>query len=142
MTYNTFVTNNMGRYIEYADPNNLNQCVDMMRRYIKDVWGFNPYVLPTALYAQDIYKKFNSTNLLVKIANTPTNMPKQGDLVFLKNLFPITGRPGHVGVYDSGDLYKLNLFGQNYPTGRPCGFWQFKYRYYWQDIVLGWIHKK
>lgn len=138
ITYNEFVKNNLGRYLEYADPTNKNQCVDMMRYYIRDVWGLPPYSIPTALYVKDMYKKFISTSKLIKIPNTPTGVPKQGDLVFWGFYPGVTGWAGHVAVFDSGDTKWMTTFGQNYPTGRPCGFW--KYWYY--RGVMGWIHKK
>lgn len=71
MTHDQFTIKNYGRYLEFADPTNKYQCIDLMRYYIRDVWGMDPYAIPTAKYAKDIYTKFESTPTLRKIPNTP-----------------------------------------------------------------------
>ena len=141
MTYTEFVNKYYGKYVEFADPSNMYQCVDIMRKYIKEVWGMDPNILPVTLYAKDIFTKFTGAPGLKKIYNTPDNIPSRGDILFLGWWWPVTGIAGHVGMVDSADLYKFVLFNQNYPTNYPCNFRNFNYSWGPQPIVRGWIHK-
>ena len=120
ITHDEFTKKYLNRYIEYADPTNLFQCVDMMRRYMVEVLGVPPYSIPRALYAKDIYKNFVANQYFRKIKNTPDNVPRKGDILFLGYYPRVTGWAGHVGVVDSADVMKLVLFNQNYPTSNPC----------------------
>lgn len=143
MTYDQFVLKNVGKYIEYADPTNPNQCVDLMYKYMQDVWGYATprTVIKPSLHAKNIFTNFQGYPGLVKIPNTPTGIPKRGDILFMGWLSPITGYSGHVGIVDWSDMYTFILFNQNYPKNYPCNYRRFKYKYYGWNIVRGWIHK-
>ena len=142
MTHDQFTKRWLGRYYDFPNTSDPNQCMDIMRLYEQDVWGVNPYVIPRAVTAKQAYHLSSSNNIIKKIPNTPNGIPKRGDLIFFRTLFPYTGLAGHVGIVDSADLYNVTVFHQNYPGGSPCSFKRFKYRYFNTDFVLGWIHKR
>ena len=52
----------------------------IMRQYIKEVWGVDPYVIPRAGTAKQAYLNARTNSKIIKIANTPTGLPQQGDL--------------------------------------------------------------
>lgn len=143
ITHNNFIKKYLGRYAEYPGTSSaINQCIDIMRYYIRDVWNLDAYVIPRAATAKDAWLQAKTNSKITKIPNTPNGIPQQGDIIFFKPWFyPYTGWAGHVAIVEKADLYTITVFQQNYPTGRPCEFGKFKYRYYGKDIVYGWIRK-
>lgn len=136
MAYDEFVSKWIGRYLDYDGKYGF-QCVDLMRQYVKDVYGLNPYqAIPTTGNAKEIYRNFRNNQYLRKENNTPTNMPQKGDIVFWGTYPFITGFAGHVGIVVEASLYHLIVFNQNYPVGSPCQYRRFSYK-----GVLGWLHR-
>lgn len=144
MTHGQFITANMGRYVDY-DKRYGNQCVDLMRQYIKDVEGIDPYqAVPAGATAKTIFQNFSGNKYYQKILNSPSNVPKKGDLVFWGYYPSVTGWAGHVGVFDSGDLYSVVVFNQNYPTGSSCQLRKFgtSKLFHGYRGVMGWLRRK
>ena len=113
------------------------QCVDLLRVYLRDVLGTSPYALAPVTYAKELYKKFNPTTPFIRITNTPTGIPRKGDII-VWDFYPfVTGWAGHVGIFVEGNVNTFISFDQNYPTGRPCQMVKHSYR-----GVLGWLRKK
>lgn len=137
MTHAEFINKYRGKYVEYADASNRYQCVDLMRLYIKEVWGIDPYTVERGLTAKQIYLNSSTNSKIVKIDNTPNGIPQKGDLVFWGWYLGVTGWAGHVAVYDSGDLYNIISFDQNYPTYTPCHLQRHSYK-----GVMGWLRKR
>jgi hypothetical protein len=143
MTYSAFVKKYQGKYIDFDGKFGC-QCVDLMRAYVKEVHGLNPYsAIPTMGYAKDIFKNFKDNQYFKKVLNTPSALPKQGDIIFWNYYPTITGWAGHVALVDKADLIYLLTFGQNYPTNSPC-----QYRKFGSSPVLhgyrgvmGWLRK-
>lgn len=137
MTYSDFIWKWNTRYCDY-DGRYGNQCVDLMRQYCKDVLGVDGYIaIPPRGNAKDIFYAFRDNAYFKKVLNTPTGIPKKGDVLFFKTSlwFPFSfGIAGHVGIVDNADLYNITLFNQNYPTGRYCEFRRFKYK-----DCIGWL---
>ena len=134
MNVQQFFSKYNGKFIDY-DGMYSTQCTDLMRAYIKEVLGWSPYVaIPQTGWAKNIFNNFSNNKYFTKILNTPTGMPKKGDLVFWGYYPFVTGWVGHVAVYDSGDVMKLITFDQNYKTGTPCHYQKHSYR-----GVLGWL---
>lgn len=137
MTLDQFIIKYNGRYLDY-DHSFGAQCVDLMRGYVNEVFGFAPYTaIPTTGNAKDIFRKFVSNKYFTKIFNGPTNFPKKGDIVFFGTYPFLYGFAGHVGLCSSADSMNLVLFEQNYPTGSTCRFGKHSYK-----GCLGWLTPK
>ncbi len=140
LTHKQFLTKYLGRFVDY-DGKWGNQCVDLIRFYIREVFGREAYVvLPGAPTAKQIYTNFTGNAFFKKVANTPNNMPKQGDLVFFKTSvwFPfLYFSAGHTAVVDSANLYSMIVVEQNYPTGHSVRLFKRSYK-----DCLGWITRK
>lgn len=144
MTYNDFIWKWNGRYVDY-DGRYGAQCVDLIRQYVKEVLGVEAYkAIPAGPTAKQIFLNFKSNQYFTKVLNGPTNVPKKGDIVFWGTYPFVTGWAGHTALFDSGDIFTIVAFGQNYPTGQPCKF----YKYGRSKIlhgyrgVMGWLTPK
>lgn len=136
MNLNEFINKYNGKFVDY-DKKFGNQCVDLMRQYIKEVWGLNPYTaFPANKYAKYMFNYY-SVSLLKKTVNTPTGVPKPGDIIFWKTYPFVTGVAGHVGIVVSANVNSLIIFNQNYPINSACSMRKFSYK-----GVLGWFSKK
>lgn len=139
MTYKQFTEKWLSRYLDFDGMFGF-QCVDVMRQFTKDVDGFSPYIaIPTRGHAKDIFNNFKTNQYYRKVLNTPTGVPKQGNIVFWKTStwFPfIYGISGHVAIIDTANIKEMIVFEQNYPTGKPCKFRKCGYK-----DCLGWLQK-
>jgi surface antigen len=139
MNHSQFTGKFNGKFIDYDNAYGF-QCVDLMRKYVLDVYGLKPYVaIPTTGNAKNIFYNFRDNKYFKKVLNTPNNMPKKGDIVFFKtSVLPpwFYGFAGHVAVVDSANVMSMILFGQNYPTGSACSFRKFSYK-----DCLGWLSR-
>ena len=142
MTIDTFFITYNGRFIDFDGKYGF-QCVDLIRQYIKEVLGWEPYAaLPTTGNAKDIFNKFpdGGNKYFTKIKNSPTNVPKKGDIIFWKTSYwyPwLYGWAGHTAVVSVAWLMGLNVFGQNYPTKSFCKFATHTYK-----DCLGWLRPR
>jgi hypothetical protein len=107
------------------------QCVEIANEWLKEL---GLAMLPWT-NAQDFDDKLKSdTSDYVWIVNTPTNIPKPGDLVIWQG----PGLDfGHIAIFLSGDAMSFTSFDQNWPTGslpHP------QKHTYWN--VEGWLHPK
>jgi cell wall-associated NlpC family hydrolase len=134
MTLDIFINKYNGKFID-VDGRYGCQCTDLMRQYLIDVLGLPPYSIPAADYAKNIFKNFKSNSQFQKIMNTPTGVPKRGDIVFWGTYPFVTGIAGHVAIFSGGNSYKFISFDQNYPTGATCRYVNHDYR-----GVMGWLH--
>jgi hypothetical protein len=140
MTHAQFVKKYLGHFKDW-DKKWGNQCVDLVRYYIHDVFGLAPYaVLPGAPTAKAIFYNFKDNAFFKKVVNTPNGIPKKGDLVFFKtSILPtwLYGFAGHTAVIDSASLYSMIVLEQNYPTGNSIRLFKRSYK-----DCLGWITRK
>lgn len=129
MTLQQFLTKWNGKYCEVAgSANAVNQCVDLANAYIRDVLGL-PIIEWTN--AQDFPKKAGPA--YDYILNTPTGVPKEGDIVVWKSADNV----GHIAVFIEGNASSFKSFDQNYPLGTPCHVQGHTYA-----NVMGWLRKK
>lgn len=134
MTFNDFINKYDGKYIDY-DNHYGYQCVDLMRQYIKEVLGFDPYTaVPPVAHAKDIYTRYNP-KYFTRIPNGKTNFPQSGDIVIWGYYPLVTGWSGHVAVNITGAPMNLISFDQNYNI-RACHRQLHNYK-----GVLGWLRK-
>ena len=87
------------------------QCVDLAKLWL-DYLGYD--ASGTWGNGKD-WDKNDGRQGLRWIANTPTGLPQQGDLIVWGN-----GTYGHVAVFIDGDLLNFRSFDQNYPVGSVC----------------------
>lgn len=106
-------------------------CVDLYRQYCQEVLLFPQS--PPVTGAADIWNTYRQ-DLFIKIPNTPLGIPQLGDIVIWSKTL---GGYGHVAIFQSGNLWNLTCFSQNWPVGSPCHFQKTGYRY-----VLGWLRPK
>lgn len=107
------------------------QCMDLFHVYCKQVLGFKS---PGAPAAADMWIKY-SPKQFTRIPNTPTGVPKKGDVMIWKKGY---GAYGHIAIVISGTTKNFTCFSQNDPIGSKCHLQPYPtYRY-----VLGWLHPK
>ena len=139
MSTQSFFDKYNGKFIDYDGVWGF-QCTDLMRKFIKEVVSWEPYVaIPQTGAAKNIFKNFpdSGNQCFLKIFNGPTNSPKEGDIVFYKTSWwwPfLYGWAGHVEIVSSANSMSLITFSQNWPTGSPCKFINRKYK-----DCLGWL---
>ena len=139
--YNDFIWKWNMKYVDYDKKFGF-QCTDLMRQYCKDVFGVDGYkAIPSTGAAKNIFYNFKNNQYFKKVLNSPSNIPKKGDIIFWKFYPIITGWNGHVAIFDHGDLYTIIAFGQNYPTGQPCKFIKYgsSKLFHGYRGVLGWL---
>ena len=136
MTLNLFIDKYNGKFLDF-DGKYGYQCVDLIRAYLKEVLGLSPYVIPSVDYAKNIFYNFKPNDYFSKVVNTPTGVPKKGDIVVWKWWWPVTGYAGHTAIYSDGNTSRFISFDQNYPTHQPCKFVNHSY-----SGVLGWLSPK
>lgn len=128
MTLQQFIAKYNGKYLDYDKAYGA-QCVDVTKAYYKEVLGIAPKMGNAIDYWYSIDPRF------IRIANTPTNSPKPGDiLVFGKSY----GYYGHVAVVTSANVWNVQGFEQNNPLGSPCTY----RNHYMYRGVLGWLRKR
>lgn len=88
------------------------QCVDLMRRYTKEV--FDGTNFPTAPSAIAIFNKMSSDWRFRKVLISDGEFPKKGDVIFLK---ATTKNPyGHVAIVTRADKFTVESLDQNVCT--------------------------
>jgi len=102
------------------------QCVDLAHQYAVEV---NERDIPNAPAAKDLWKK--DIPGYTKIANTPTNVPQQGDIIIWGTE---VGAYGHIAIFDHGDASSFVSFDQNWPVNSVCHLQNHSYK-----GVLGWL---
>lgn len=129
MSFNELLGILNGEYKEIAGTSAKNQCVDLANTYIKYVLR-----LPIVEFANakdfpiKVAQQGNNYNWIL---NSPTNVPKEGDLVIWDGVY------GHIAIFIEGDANKFISFDENFPTGSPCHIQEHDYK-----NVIGWLHPK
>ena len=140
ITRDEFFNKNNGKYIDFDNAFGF-QCYDLFLFYLRDVLNINPSPYQGWGTAKNCYLNFVNINGASKyfdlIANSPTNAPQPGDIVFWGTYLFVTGTAGHVAICSSVNVNTLVTFDQNYPTGSPCHFVTHSYK-----GVMGWWHPK
>ena len=135
MTLKDFVNKYKNKPLEWVDPNNKNQCMDLVVAWIEEGLGHSR-LTNGIFYA---YQLFTNPTLLLKenfeiIPNTPTGVPQAGDIMVWSAAY---GPAGHTAIVTQGDALAFKAFSQNDPTGSPC-----VERIYGYNKVLGWLRSK
>lgn len=136
MTFDNFIAKWNGRGIDF-DGYYGDQCMDLMHQYCVEVLGLTDGRILAAPSAKDVYLNYPKTfgsQYFTQIANTPTNVPQKGDIIFWGTGI---GPYGHVAIFRDGNVNSFNSFDQNFPTGSKCKIVKHDYR-----GVLGWLRLK
>ncbi len=101
------------------------QCVDLAKLWLSFL-GYE--VSGTWGNAKD-WDKHGGKPDLQWIANTPSGIPLEGDLVVWGN-----GTYGHIAIFIEGNTNRFTSFDQNYPVGSTCHIQEHNY-----SNVKGWL---
>ena len=138
MTHQAFINKWSGKYLEYNGDQYKFQCMDLFWQYIKDVWGIQTAPFQGHGTAKKCFNAVNTSlprfKNVIKIMNTPNNVPQKGDVVFWGFYPGVTGLAGHVAIYNGGNVWNFVSFDQNYPTRSVCHLQSHSYR-----GVMGWL---
>lgn len=123
-----------GRAIEAEDSSNYAQCFDLAFNWC-DFLKI-PRDTIRHLYAYQIFKNPNpdTTQYWDLVVNTPTGVPKVGDLVIFGTY---VGVAGHVCVFKEGDAMSFRSEDQNWAGVQRARIVNHNY-----NGVLGWLHPK
>lgn len=114
------------------------QCVDLFNFYLVDVLGIEaPIKMFPVMSAFQIWDYAKDNPNFIRIENTPTNVPQEGDImVFAKSLsYP----HGHVSLFIEGNVNGFVSLDQNFPTNSPS----IRVRHdYLNPKVIGWLRPK
>lgn len=132
--FNQFLAQNLNKYVEVVDPTNKYQCFDLVLAwtdYLKIPRSF-PFV-----YAYEIYTKYGDfqKKYFDRIFNSPDAVAQCGDIVVWSGQY--NKGPGHTAICKKADLYTLECFSQNDPTGKPSILRNYPY-----TNILGWLRPK
>lgn len=131
---NQFIQQNLNKYVEVVDSSNKYQCFDLVVAYtdfLKIPRSF-PFI-----YAYEIYTKFGDSQkkYFDRIYNSPDAVAQSGDILVWSGQY--NKGAGHTAICKKADLYTIEAFSQNDPTGKPSIIRTYKY-----DNILGWLRPK
>ena len=121
-----FVAKWQGTWVEVSGTSAMNQCVDLANLWIRDVLK-----LPMIEWTNAVDFPSKAGDKYLWIANTPTGVPEEGDLVIW------SGTYGHIAIFMDGNTNDFHSFDQNYPTGSNCHI-----QYHNYTNVKGWLRCK
>jgi len=133
MTLDQFIKDYLGKTIGYPTNSDFNgECLSLAKQYIKECFGFNPPPSGTNS-AYGYWSNFPSPlgQYFVKVSNTPTGVPKRGDLV-IWNTNAGNGY-GHIAIFLEGTASSFKSLDQNW-NGRET---HVQGHYY--TNVVGWL---
>ncbi len=133
MTFQQFLEKYNGQPVDF-DGIYPNQCLDLAHQYVYDVLGLTDVRIIAHPAAYQIYTDFTETQYFDKIANSPTGVPLEGDIVVFGQG---VGQWGHVCIFIEGDARNFKSFDANWPTGSLPHVQDHTYGY-----CLGWLHPK
>jgi hypothetical protein len=135
MTFQDFLEKWNGQPVDF-DGIYPNQCMDLMHQYVYDVLGLTDAKILAHPSACQVFDNFTETDYFDKIANSPTGVPKEGDIVVFKCVSALPY--GHVCIFIEGDTNSFRSFDANWPTGSlPHVQNHTSYGY-----CAGWLHPK
>jgi len=122
------------------------QCVDLMHSFIQDVLGVPRSAHNIRGNAYPIYRDFPTTKIITngtrrvrldKITNTPSGIPRKGDIIFWRHSNGI----GHVAIFLSGDANRFISLDQNWdnPSDNGSVAHRISHRYTGSYSVSGWL---
>jgi hypothetical protein len=137
MTFAQFIDKYLGKAVDY-DGRYGGQCVDLFRRYNKDVLELP--VQPAGVNgAADFWTNYKKDPVLSgefeQIPNTPRGVPLYGDVIIWNR--EKGGGFGHVALFIVGDTLRFTSLDQNWPALSVVTKTAHDYAH-----VLGWLRPK
>ncbi len=121
MTYDEFLKKYAGKAVDYDGVAGV-QCVDLVKRYLKDVFGISAGSWGDAhCYFDNFTAHKELTANFIRISNTPEFVPQKGDICVWKSSLS-KGGWGHIAIATGeGDTAHFYSYDQNW-TGKhdPC----------------------
>jgi surface antigen len=124
MLLDLFIYRHYGKKIEF-DGVYPYQCVDLVKFWAKELRLKIPHG-----NAIDYAKNADGKNYVYYV-NHPWSIPRRGDIIIFK-----TGKFGHIGIVESGNVWRVRVFEQNNPIGRGCRLSNYNYL---RPKCLGWL---
>lgn len=137
MTLQQFINTYNGKPVEVYDPNNKEECVDLILAYIRDVLGLS-HLIPIGVgTAYDLWTKNHKLMPYVeKIPNTIDAIPQGGDIIVWKGTY--NNGPGHTAICTGwAGQTQFEAFSQNDPLGVDAVIKRYSYNH-----VVGWLRPK
>ncbi len=129
MTYQQFKDKYNGHGIDFDGFYGF-QCMDLAEEYNRDVVG----AAKIGGNAKDAWNNYDKSKY-DRIANTPTGVPLQGDILVWGSM---PGNVyGHIAVFDNGNQNAFQSLDQNWPVGSVTHIQNHNYNY-----LIGWLHPK
>jgi len=109
------------------------QCKDVFSQFNHDLVKA-PHIVGNPIILWRNYNKLSTLKqYYTKIPNTPTGVPKLGDVIIFNY-----GSTGHIAICtQAANIFYFTSFEQNYPLGSPCHFQAHNYL-----KVVGWFRPK
>jgi hypothetical protein len=136
MTLQEFIDKYKGKSKGYpTDSSFKGECLSLAKWYMKELYGFNPPPSGTNS-AYGYWSNFPAPlgDYFEKVANTPTGVPKPGDIVIWDT--DAGDGFGHIAIFVEGNDKVFTSFDQNW-NGREAHLQTHDYR-----NVVGWLHPK
>lgn len=126
-TYSEFIKKYNGKAKDYDGVAGV-QCVDLIKYYLKEVFGINPGAWGDAHCYYDNFNNISAlTKNFVRIANTPSFVPQKGDIVVWAP--SLNGGWGHIAIATGqGDTKCFYSHDQNW-TGNHDACTKIKHNY-------------
>lgn len=119
--YDAFIKGHLGKAVDYDHVAGA-QCVDLAKCYLKELYGLESGAWGDAHCWYENYNNIPTLkNNFTRIANTPSFVPKKGDIVVWSGHLSPSGH-GHIAIADGkGDTTYFYSYDQNW-TGQhdPC----------------------
>lgn len=114
MTFNTFIKTYYGKATDYDGAYSA-QCVDLIKMYLRYVFGITPKSIGNA---HAYFDNFNLhpflKNNFVRIKNSPKFIPMKGDICVFGKKFSKSHKCGHIGIAtDESCLKYVYMYDQN-----------------------------
>lgn len=128
MNFDEFVNKYLNKAIDYDGVAGV-QCVDLVKRYLKDVFGISAGSWGDAhCYYDNFAKHKELTANFTRLANTPTFVPQKGDICVWKSSLS-KGGWGHIAIATGeGDISYFYSYDQNW-TGNHDPMKKVKHNY-------------
>lgn len=113
MNYNEFINYYNGKALDYDGVAGV-QCVDLVKYYLNRVFGLQPGAWGNAKdYYENYYNITALKNNFIRIANTPSFVPQQGDIVVWG--VGLGNRYGHIAIATGeGDTKQFYSYDMNW----------------------------